>query len=168
MRTATTPYIPRSLYSKGRLYVHLRPTRNAPQYGLAGKALSARPVPCAMSPAAAACGCLPRFARFIQSPFITDSDTVKVEPERMRPHFGHRAGFVKHPILSDIEMVAYPPESTCQMACQKLLFRKGDIGSRRAAMHHEILDTAGKILTHHHSKNRIKVANKKSRPTPKR
>lgn len=97
----------------------------------------------------------------------------------MRPHFRHRTGFVKHPILRDIKMIADSPEPACQMACQQLLLREGNIGSCRAAMHHKVLDTAGKILSRrqfpliillicHHFSNRIKVAHKRSRPTPKR
>ena len=94
------------------------------------------------------CGssCIRRFAIFIQSAFIADSDTMPVESTHMSTHLRDGTAMVKNSVTGDVKMIPYILETSLQVTLSKLLYGEGNIAARRAAMNHQQLNLSGEIL----------------------
>ena len=94
------------------------------------------------------CGssCIRRFAIFIQSAFIADSDTMPVESTHMSTHLRDGTTMMKNSVPGDIKMIANITKTPLQMTFSKPFYREGNIAARSAAMNHQQLNLSGEIL----------------------
>lgn len=91
------------------------------------------------------CSRICRTPFFIQSTFITDSNTVSVESSYMRTRFRYRSAMVKFSIAGDVKVIPYILETSLQVTLAKLLYSEGNIAARRAAMNHQQLNLTWEI-----------------------
>ena len=94
------------------------------------------------------CGssCIRRFAIFIQSAFIADSDTMPVESTHMSTHLRDGTAMVKNSVTGNIKMVTDIKKAPLQMTFAKLFYTEANIAARSAAMNHQQLNLSREIL----------------------
>ena len=80
------------------------------------------------------CGssCIRRFAIFIQSAFIADSDTMPVESTHMSTHLRDGTAMVKNSVTGNIKMVTDIKKAPLQMTFAKLFYTEANIAARSA------------------------------------
>ena len=85
------------------------------------------------------CGssCIRRFAIFIQSAFIADSDTMPVESTHMSTHLRDGTAMVKNSVTGNIKMVTDIKKAPLQMTFAKLFYTEANIAARSAAMNYQ-------------------------------
>ena len=81
--------------------------------------------------------CIRRFAIFIQSAFIADSDTMPVESTHMSTHLRDGTAMVKNSVTGNIKMVTDIKKAPLQMTFAKLFYTEANIAARSAAMNYQ-------------------------------